>query len=563
MAEESTTPEASSEEAQPECPAPRPVLSATGRAPEGLATKGTTSEGLATEGTTSESGEGQPKARTARATKPAARAPQPRRRLSPEGGVSSSGESRETKRIRAAERTWAHRRARPPQSSDAAAEEPLRTQSYTYGTSCPANSGLFAYAGWVVKEALTSEERAKLQGRTFVYEERRRCPNIDLTVGRMAAAALSRAGAPDITVEGLGAATEADSAVLTPPPESKSPSDIALVTVDCSPKGGADVYLRDYLSYLDATRYEARPKIILIEFSSGRRRAVATEALTSMLERGYAGQLREANGLSFCLPLRCPRTWCVLVKASGFGPKSRKAAEARAAEIVAVVERCQVPHPEHLTEVLARVQTEPSPGADPDPPDARRAGWRQGRKRIRQPAKYPGVDPEAPNGEWPRTFTQYMAQHGLTAAHLETDDGRKLREMLRPILTPRELSKVLLLFADEHRRGQDLRQIAMVCDLGYSNWSASLRCFPELRGGSKYAVLLKGEAFLANCAQCLAVQGLQAAEASSFNLYEKSPLDLMVAICGGLVPNVCFAFLTAALVTVDLPIDSSCAFSLP
>ena len=152
MAEESTTPEASSEEAQPECPAPRPVLSATGRAPEGLATKGTTSEGLATEGTTSESGEGQPKARTARATKPAARAPQPRRRLSPEGGVSSSGESRETKRIRAAERTWAHRRARPPQSSDAAAEEPLRTQSYTYGTSCPANSGLFAYAGWVVKK---------------------------------------------------------------------------------------------------------------------------------------------------------------------------------------------------------------------------------------------------------------------------------------------------------------------------------------------------------------------------------------------------------------------------
>ena len=556
MAEELTTPEASSEEAQPKCPVPRPVLGATRRATEQL------SEGQATEGTTTESGESAgctsaPKARKARAAKPAARPrPKPLRPekhgLSPEGGRISSDESRETKRIRDAKRAWAKSRAPPPPD-----EGPRETQSYTYNASCPANSGLFAYASWIVREVLTIGERAKLHGRTFVYEECRRCPNI----GRMVSAALSRAGAPDLTVEGLGAVEDEDS-VLTPPPQSKSPSDIALLAVDCSPKGGAGAHLQDYLKRLDATPYEARPKVILVEFSSGvgassTRRAVARGALTSMLERGYAGQSREANALSFCLPLRCPRTWCVLVKAVGFGPKSRQAAETGAETIAAVVERCQVPRPEHLTEVLARVQAEPVP----EPIGGARAGWRQGRQRITKQAKYPGVDlTEAepkqvkPNGKWPRTFTKYMAQHGLTEADLETDDGKKLREKLSPFLTPRELSKVLMLYADKKRQGHDLRQIAMVCDLSYAcplPVSASLSAFPEQLNGSKYAVLLKGEALLANCAHCLAVHGLQAVEASSFNLREMSPENLTVATCGGLVPNICLAFLTAALVTVD------------
>ena len=148
-----------------------------------------------------------------------------------------------------------------------------------------------------------------------------------------------------------------------------------------------------------------------------------------------------------------------------------------------------------------------------------------------------------------------MERHGLTTADLETEDVKALREMLRPQLAPRELSKSLLLFSNRLRLGDDLRQIVMVCALSCEDsprcldtFSASLSCFPDQASGSRYAVLLNGEAFLANVSHCLAVQGLQPVEVSSFNVCGKSPERLMAALGGGFVPNVCFAFLPAALV---------------
>lgn len=472
-----------------------------------------------------------PKPRGGAKAQPKSQVPAPRNPAGPielmspsrDDETTTSDESRETKRIRVAASSWDPR----ARTRDLVAGPPVATQTFARSATCPANSGLTAYAAWVLHEVLSEEERSHLLKQSFTYCE---CYP-DMKVSSMAVAALQRAAEPLTGFSGTCVGKLTGGSKGERRAEDWPACDIAFIGATPNEAGE-----EDFLRYLDHLHMDERPRVILGDFAGPtrdrQRKRIADGAAGSFAERGYVGRTIATDALKFGLPASRPGLLCVFVKRSSFGPQGQTAAEETVAKIVEIANRSQIKRPENLADVLARVGGRRTFSAQPDV------------ERVpRKDAKRP----------MPQRCVAYMTSHGLTDADVYGDAVEPLRELLRPNLLPAELPKVMLsIQAMRKESGEGWRDKVLVSDLSSNCFAPRESSFMEIYPNRRYLVLDRGEPRLAGDAILLSVQGVQPEEARLFALSEESPATLRKWAGMAMPPNVCCA-LTAAALAVAKP----------
>ena len=158
---------------------------------------------------------------------------------------------------------------------------------------------------------------------------------------------------------------------------------------------------------------------------------------------------------------------------------------------------------------------------------------------------------DSSNRKWPSAHDSYAEKHGLMPSDRQIPPD--FVSEVGHLVSPRSLEASWLKLVVACQKAQEVwKNVLVVFPLSHSISFASVRqdIFPCVTPSDKYIILQEGRARVANGLEILAVQGIQEAEVSSFNLADED--DTLLRDLGGnaFTANIIIAFVIAGAVVM-------------